>query len=69
MADTVSPGFIERMQGEPQVSDATLDELLQVYEPATIAQMYTAGLLTPAQSRAWLASLPTPPAFGAPVPE
>lgn len=66
---TVDPGFIARMQGQPQISDATLDELLQVYEPATIAEMYSAGQLTPGQAADWIASLPTPPPFGEPVPE
>lgn len=59
----------ERMQGEPQVRDATLDELLEVYGDEQVGEMAAAGQLTQGQRRAWLKTQPTAPAFGEPVPE
>jgi hypothetical protein len=62
-------GFAERMAGEPQIRDATLDELLEVFGEDQVDQMAAHGTLTPAQRRAWVATNPTPPPFSTPVPE
>jgi hypothetical protein len=61
-------GFIERMQGEPQVGDATLAELLQVFGETGVDGMAAAGQLTPQQFADWETQQPTPPPSGEPIP-
>lgn len=60
--------FAERMQGEPQVGDASLDELLEVFGEEAVAGMSAAGQLTPQQYSEWESRLPAAPPYGEPLP-
>lgn len=65
---TDTSGLAERMQGDPKLSDATLDELIEVFGTEGVQGMFNARALTDLQGREWQARLPTPPPFGEPVP-